>query len=359
MITFTRNATNGLILYDISTKQTIKLSLDIVEIGGTAVKPLSPTQFVVLGATFTEPSSLFLIDVSTPSAPTKTLLKSSTDVSQIPTEVFSKAVPITFPRTYGTNLDSLSHALFLPPSNPSFAGPAGEKPPCVLWIHGGPTSHAGPGLVMKAQYFTSRGYAYCNLNYRGSTGYGRKYREELDYNWGVADCQDAASCVKYLASAGLINGSKVGITGQSSGGFTVLQSLCEFPKSFAAGCSLYGIGDLKALGEFTHKFESHYLFNLLWKEGTGEEEQEKVYKERSPCFHVGKIESPLLLLQGDKDKVVPLEQALGMKKVMEDGGKDAKLIVFEGEGHGFVMREHIKRAIEEEEGLWRTTLVGL
>ncbi len=133
--------------------------------------------------------------------------------------------------------------------------------------------------------------------------------------------------------------------------------MVTYPKIFAAGCSLFGVGNLKALDDDTHKFESHYLFDLLFRGSTPDEEREKIYRERSPCFHADKIESPLVMLQGDADKVVPLEQATEMERVMKKNGADVKLVVFEGEGHGFKMQENIKRSIEQEEALWKRTLL--
>lgn len=147
--------------------------------------------------------------------------------------------------------------------------------------------------------------------------------------------------------------------GGSAGGYTVLQSLVRFPKLWAGGNSRFGIGNVKSVATMTHKFESHYLFALMFPEGTTEEEREKIYRERSPVFHVDKIESPLLILQGDENRVVPLDQAEEMTRVLKDGGKDVKLVVFQGEGHGFRMQKHVKAAILEEEKFWRRTLLAL
>jgi dipeptidyl aminopeptidase/acylaminoacyl peptidase len=213
-------------------------------------------------------------------------------------------------------------------------------------------------LNLTAQYWTSRGYAYVHVNYAGSTGYGRAYQESLNYFWGIKDVDDSASCVDYLAGKGLVDGAKVGIVGCSSGGYTVLQSLVTYPKLYAAGNSSYGIGNLKLLETGTHKFESHYLFGLLFPEWTSKEEQDRIYSERSPAQHAAKIESPLLLLHGEEDRVVPIDQTIEMEKILREGGRDVHLVVFKGEGHGFRMQENVKKATEEEEKLWRRTLVG-
>lgn len=360
VITYTRDAATGLVLYNVATKATSKLPTDLIDIqaSSTAVRRVNDDEVVVISATRAALLGVHLIRISEPESEMfDRLLKSSTTV-ELPTNIFSPARTITFPRKYGDSIGTPSHAIFIPPHNPGFKAPKDSSPPpLIVWIHGGPTAHSSPGLSLKAQYYTSRGYAYCLVNYAGSTSYGRKYREQLDYNWGLKDCEDTVSCIEYLAEEGLINKDKVGITGSSAGGYTVLQGMVTFPKSFAAGCSLYGVGNLKSLAADTHKFESHYLFDLLFPSSAPDAEREKVYKDRSPCFHAKKIEAPLVMLQGDIDMVVPLAQAQEMEKILRELGRDVKLVVFEDEGHGFVRGENVKRAIEEEEGLWRRCLL--
>lgn len=355
VVGYTRNASTGLVLYDLAQKKTTELPTGLVDIQFNAVRRVSDTSFVANSGSRDAPIGVYLIDINTPKE--KKLLKSSSAVDLDPS-IFSAGRTISFPRKYGDAIGTPSHAIFIPPHNPSFQAPKDSKPPpLIIWEHGGPTSHNTPGLSLKAQYYTSRGYAYVLVNYAGSTGYGRKYREQLDYNWGLKDCEDTVSCIEYLADQGWINRDKVGITGGSSGGYTVLQGMVTFPLSFTAGCSLYGIGNLKMLAADTHKFESHYLFDLLFPSTTTEEEREKVYYERSPCFHADKIQRPLVLLQGSIDKVVPLEQSVEMEKILKGQGKDVRLVVFEGEGHGFTMKENIMQAIKEEEDLWKRTLL--
>jgi dipeptidyl aminopeptidase/acylaminoacyl peptidase len=354
VIAYTKNAFNGLLLYNVTKKSTVELNLGLVDIQHNALRRVSDTKFAALGGSATAPTALYLVDVTKPSE--KVLLRSSSNIALDPS-IFSKAQAVACPKTHGKDLKGSSNAIFIPPHNPDFEAPSDSMPPLIVNIHGGPTSHASAGLHLDAQYYTSRGYAYCYVNHSGSTGYGRRYREELNYSWGLKDCEDTISCIEYLSSKGLIDGSKVGITGGSAGGYTTLQAMVTYPKVFAAGCSLFGIGNLKALADDTHKFESHYLFDLLFPDNTPEEEREKIYRDRSPCFHADKIERPLLMLQGDADKVVPLEQATEMERVMKKNGADVKLVVFEGEGHGFNMQENIKRSIEEEESLWKRTLL--
>ena len=217
--------------------------------------------------------------------------------------------------------------------------------------------HVSPSLTLESQYFTSRGYAYCHVNHAGSTGYGRAYRDELESYWGVKDVEDTISCIEYLDKAGLADGKKVGIRGGSAGGYTVLQGMIMYPDVFAAGCSLYGVSDLKRLGKDSHKFESHYLWALISPANASEEQKEKVFYERSPVFHADKIRKPLTLLQGADDMVVPVAQALDMQEAMKSNGTDVDLIIFDGEAHGWKMKDTIKKSIEAEEELWRRTLL--
>ena len=356
MVTSTKFATDALLLVDLQTSEAVELPLGLVDIPMNSIRKISNTKFVVLGSEYISPLALYLVDVTKPSE--KMLLKSSTSIP-LPTSIYSIAKHVTFPRSQGKETGGVSHAIFAPPHNPSYTPVSGTKPPVIVSIHGGPTGHVAPGLALKTQYWTSRGYAYVHVNYVGSTGYGRKYRDALNYSWGIKDVDDSASCVAYLAKNGLVDGTKAGIVGGSAGGYTVLQSLVEFPKLWAGGSSLYGIGNLKSLATGTHKFESHYLYALMFPEDTPEEERKKIYWERSPCLHADKIESPLLLLQGSEDKVVPLDQAEEMEKVLKEGGKEVKLVVFEGEGHGFRMQKNVAASILEEEALWRRTLLGL
>jgi len=201
-----------------------------------------------------------------------------------------------------------------------------------VWMHGGPTSHVTPGLSLATQYWTSRGYACARINHAGSTGYGRAYRELLDGEWGVADIADAASCVAYLASQSLIDASKVGIVGESAGGYAVLQALTTYPSIWAGGISLYGISDLQGFVEITHKFESQYLVGLVLGEGLSKEDEEAVYRSRSAVYHAEKITAPLLLLQGSADTVVPLVQAREMESAMRKLGKTVEVVGIRGRG---------------------------
>ncbi|KAH9925016.1 alpha/beta-hydrolase [Epithele typhae] len=242
------------------------------------------------------------------------------------------------------------HILYHPPTNPDFVGPEGEKPPAVFYAHGGPTSVVLQGLSWKRTWFTSRGYAWIDVNYGGSSSYGRVYRDRLRGNWGIVDVQDCATAALQLSRArGLVDGQRMALTGGSAGGYTVLQTLCARPDVFAAGASSYGISDFFTLAKFTHKFESQYLFKLV---GGTPEEVPEVYTARSPVYHAEKITAPLLVLQGSIDAVVPPEQSEKIVETVKQRGGRVEFIVFEGEGHGWRKAENIRTALEKESGFY-------
>ena len=353
---YTKNGTEKLIVVDINSETFTDLGLEIVSPAfyGNTIRRVSDTAFVVIGSTPKNPPAIYHVDVQ--HSFKLTLLKTSADVD-IPLDFYSTAEHISFPIVHGDERDGDSHALYLPPKNPNYHAPPSSLPPLIISLHGGPTSHVSPGLSLALQYYTSRGYALASVNYAGSSGYGRAYRERLDGKWGIRDIDDVASCVSYLASAGKIDRAHVGVTGGSAGGYGTLQSLCRYPDMWAGGVSLYGIADMKTMTETTHKFESHYLDGLLFRKGASEAEKEKVMKERSPLFHASKIKAPVLLLQGSEDKVVPPDQASDMERIIKENGGDVKLVLMEGEGHGFRLSENIKKAMLYEDDWWAKTLL--
>ena len=209
--------------------------------------------------------------------------------------------------------------------------------------HGGPTGATETSLNIKIQFWTSRGFAVLDVNYRGSTGYGRAYRDRLKNNWGITDVIDVCSGAQYLIDRGLVDKNKIAIRGSSAGGYTVLAAL-TFSNTFKAGASLYGIGDLEALAKDTHKFEAHYLDSLV-----GEYPKEKsVYHARSPINHIEQLNCPVIFLQGLKDKVVPPSQAEAMVAALQTKGIKTEYVTFAEEGHGFRQAANIKHAIESE-----------
>uniref|UniRef100_A0A0E0DYV6 Peptidase S9 prolyl oligopeptidase catalytic domain-containing protein n=1 Tax=Oryza meridionalis TaxID=40149 RepID=A0A0E0DYV6_9ORYZ len=232
-----------------------------------------------------------------------------------------------------------AYAYFYPPSNPNFQGLPDEKPPLLVKTHGGPTAETRGILDLSVQYWTSRGWAYLDVNYGGSTGFGREYRERLLGKWGIVDVDDCCSCARVLVESGKVDGRRLCITGRSAGGYTTLASLA-FRDTFKAGASLYGIGDLSLLRAETHKFESHYTDNLVGNENA--------YYERSPINFVDKFTCPVILFQGLDDKVVPPDQARKIYKALKEKGLPVALVEYEGEQHGFRKAENIKFTLEQQ-----------
>jgi dipeptidyl aminopeptidase/acylaminoacyl peptidase len=251
----------------------------------------------------------------------------------------SRPRPIEFPTDGG----GTAHALFYPPTAPELAGLEGEKPPAIVMIHGGPTSATRAMLSLSTQYWTSRGFAVVDVNYRGSVGYGRPYRDALQGQWGIADVQDCAAAVRWLAEQGEVDGDRLAIRGGSAGGFTALCALI-FTDTFATGASLYGVTDLAALAKDTHKFESRYLDGLVgrWPE------DEATYTERSPIYHLDQLDRPLIVFQGLEDEVVPPSQAETLVAALAERGIEHEYHAFEGEQHGFRKAETVIAVLERE-----------
>jgi dipeptidyl aminopeptidase/acylaminoacyl peptidase len=257
----------------------------------------------------------------------------------VPPAYLSVPRHITFPSAGGRT----SHAWFYPPTNPAARAPEGDRPPLVIMSHGGPTSSATTSLSLGRQVFTSRGFAVVDVDYGGSTGYGRPYRRLLDGGWGEVDVEDCVAAARWLAEEGLVDGARLAIRGGSAGGFTTLAALCR-PGVFAAGTSYYGVGDLEALARDTHKFESRYLDRLV----APYPDRLDVYRERSPIHRVERIRCPVLVLQGADDLIVPRAQADEIVAALGRNGVPHAYLLFEGEGHGFRQAGHQQRALEAE-----------
>lgn len=246
---------------------------------------------------------------------------------------------ISFPTAGG----AVAHALFYPPTNPELAAPDGERPPLLVLIHGGPTSAARPMLSLGRQYWTSRGFAVVDVNYRGSTGYGRAYRNLLHGQWGIADVEDCAAVCAFLVERGDVDPDRLCIRGGSAGGFTTLAAL-TFHEVFAAGASHFGVADLGALAADTHKFESRYLDSLVgpWPAARA------TYEARSPIFHTDRIDRPLAVFQGLDDPVVPPNQAEMIVAALREKGVPVAYVPFEGEQHGFRQAKNIRASLDGE-----------
>ncbi len=242
--------------------------------------------------------------------------------------------------------DREAHAFYYAPTAPDHKGIAGELPPLIVMGHGGPTSHTNDGLKLAIQYWTSRGIAVVDVNYGGSSGFGREYRRLLNAQWGIVDVQDCVAAADYLAQQKQVDAKRMVIRGGSAGGLTVLRAL-QTSRSFAAGTSLYGVTDLALLAGDTHKFESRYLDGLL---GGAYPEHKAIYEARSPINHTQDLDCPILVLQGDEDKVVPPNQSAAIVEAAAAKGLPHAYILFAGEQHGFRKSENVIRALQIE--LW-------
>lgn len=246
---------------------------------------------------------------------------------------------IQFPTTHG----QVAYGFFYPPLNADYEGPLGKLPPLIVFSHGGPTGCAESTYNLKIQYWTSRGFAILDVNYRGSTGYGRAYRNSLRGQWGVFDVDDCEQGALYLAAKGLVDKNHLFIRGSSAGGYTTLAALA-FKQTFAAGACYYGVGDLLLLAKDTHKFEAKYMDWLIGPLPASQQ----IYKDRSPLLHAGKISCPVIFFHGENDKVIPKDQSIKMYQTLLDNHIKAELIIYENEEHGFRQAKHIEDSLTKE-----------
>jgi dipeptidyl aminopeptidase/acylaminoacyl peptidase len=246
---------------------------------------------------------------------------------------------IEFPSQHGER----AHAFFYPPKNPKYTASPGELPPLLVKSHSGPTAAASTSLAWDIQFWTSRGFAILDVNYGGSSGYGRSYRGRLNGQWGIVDVDDCVNGANYLVEQGRVDGEKLAIRGSSAGGYTTLCAL-TFRDIFSAGASYYGISELEALIRETHKFEARYMDHLI---GPYPERQD-IYRERSPIHFTQLLSCPLIIFQGLEDEVVRPNQAEMMVKALRDKGLAVAYLAFPGEQHGFRRAETIKRALDGE-----------
>ena len=254
-------------------------------------------------------------------------------------DYLSQPEAISFPTSQGRT----AHAFYYPPCNTDYQASSTNKPPLLVKGHGGPTSATSTSLNLSIQYWTSRGFAVVDVNYGGSTGYGREYRRQLDGQWGVVDVDDCIAAAQYLIDSGRVDGGRCAIRGNSAGGYTTLAALA-FHSLFNAGASYYGISDLEILATDTHKFESRYLDRLI---GSYPEEKQR-YQQRSPINAIDQLSAPVIFFQGLEDKVVPPNQAELMVNALRDKGIPVAYVTFADERHGFRQAENIKRTLEAE-----------
>lgn len=294
-----------------------------------------PAGIAFLAASPSEPPAVARLD---PSRREIEVLRQADKLDVDPAYV-SIPEPIEYPSANGRT----AHAFFYPPRNPDYTAPQGEKPPVVVMSHGGPTGATAAVYNPSIQYWTSRGIAVLDVNYGGSTGYGREYRERLYGNWGIVDVEDCIHAARHLAEQGRVDGERTAIRGGSAGGYTTLAAL-TFGDFFKVGASYFGVSDLELLAKETHKFESRYLDQLV---GPYPEARE-LYRERSPIHHVGWLNCPVIFFQGLEDRVVPPNQAELMVEKLRGKGIPVTYLAYEGEGHGFRRAENLKRSLEAE-----------
>ena len=286
------------------------------------------------------PTSIVTLDLATRQY---RVLKQATDLldREEPriVDCLTKVEPVEFPTSNGRT----AFGLFYPPHNPDYVGTADERPPLLVKCHGGPTSSASSTLSLGTQFWTSRGIAVLDVNYGGSTGFGREYRERLKLSWGIVDVDDCVNGAKFLAQQGLVDAKRVVISGGSAGGYTTLAAL-SFRDFFQGGASYYGVSDAAALARDTHKFESRYLD---WLIGPYPEEEAR-YRERSPLYHADRLSRPVIFFQGADDAVVPPNQTETMVEALRRRGNAVGYFLFAGEQHGFRQAANIKRCIDAE-----------
>ena len=288
-----------------------------------------------VGGSPTETSAVVKIELDTGK---EEILKRAGDLTIDP-DYLSLPEAIAFPTTD----NAVAYAWYYPPQNKDYIAPTSELPPLVVKSHGGPTAAASVDLNLRIQYWTSRGFGYVDVNYGGSIGYGRQYRQRLDGKWGIVDVDDCVNAAKYLVKQNRVDGDRLVITGSSAGGYTTLAAL-TFRDIFKAGASYYGVSDLEILAKDTHKFESRYLDGLIGRYP----EERNTYQERSPIYHTEQLNCPVIFFQGLKDRVVPPNQAEMMFDAIKAKGLPVAYIVFEQEAHGFRIAENIKQALDSE-----------
>jgi dipeptidyl aminopeptidase/acylaminoacyl peptidase len=294
------------------------------------------THAVIVGGSATELDGICRIDLATGHVERMRVASAAT----VAEEFVSLPVAIEFP----TGNALTAHAFYYAPRHPQLTGTAGERPPLLVVCHGGPTAATYGKLNLEIQYWTSRGFAVVDVNYGGSAGYGRAYRNRLQGQWGIVDVADCVNAARYLAAQGAADSDRLVIRGRSSGGYTTLAALTFHPGVFAAGASHYGIGDLARLAEDTHKFESRYLDSLIGPYPAAED----VYRRRSPLHFVERLSSPVIFFQGLEDRIVPPDQSRTMADAVRAKGLPVALLTFEGEQHGFRRADSIIRCLDAE-----------
>ncbi|MBO0724498.1 MAG: S9 family peptidase, partial [Blastocatellia bacterium] len=329
---YTEKGFSKLAILDTATGLLEKIETPFTRIDGVCA---TPGHAVFIGATPGETAGVIRFDLDNRRFE---ILRRSSKLKIDPGYI-SVPQAIEFPTENGLT----AHGFFYPPRNRDFIALESERPPLLVMSHGGPTAATSPTLRLSVQYWTSRGVAVLDVNYGGSTGYGREYRERLSGRWGIVDVDDCVNGAKYLAERGLVDGDRLAITGGSAGGYTTLCAL-TFRDAFKAGASHYGVSDLEALEVDTHKFESRYTHKLV----APYPERADLYRERSPINHTDLLSAPVIFFQGLEDKIVPPNQSEMMVNALRAKGLPVAYVTFEGEQHGFRQAANIKRALDGE-----------
>jgi dipeptidyl aminopeptidase/acylaminoacyl peptidase len=332
LATYTQNGFARLVRVDLVTREMTHITMPFTVISHLRV---SQTRAAAIASSETEAAQIILMDPDT--GQWQGIRQSVT--APVDPDTIARPVPMAFPTAGSTT----AHLFYYPPTNPGFRPPDGERPPLLVFVHGGPTAQTVPAYRLEIQFWTTRGFAVADVNYRGSTGYGRAYRKQLDGQWGIVDVADCIHAAQYLARQGLVDAARLAIRGASAGGYTVLAA-AAFHRVFHAGASYYGIGDLTRLAQHTHYFEARYLDTLVgpWPQATA------LYRARSPRCHAGQVRCPLILFQGLDDRVVLPDQAEQMAAALKENGIPVEYVAFPDEGHGFSRADTIRSAYRAE-----------
>lgn len=330
--TYGENGATVLAKLDLATLKLTPIQTPYTSISGIQV---SQNLVAFVGGTAIRPCAIVQLDLATGKMQE---LRYGSDLKIDPGYMSAPQI-VEFPTENGLT----AYGLYYAPQNKDFQAPAGELPPLLVKSHGGPTASASSDFNLKIQYWTSRGFGFLDVDYGGSTGYGREYRQRLNGNWGIVDVQDCINGAKYLVQQNLADNDRLVIAGGSAGGYTTLCAL-TFYDVFKAGASYYGVSDLEVLATDTHKFEARYMDSMIGPYPA----EKQVYYDRSPIHFVDQLACPIIFFQGDEDKVVPPNQAEMMVEMLRQKGLPVAYVLYKGEQHGFRKAENIKRTLDGE-----------
>jgi dipeptidyl aminopeptidase/acylaminoacyl peptidase len=331
-----RNATDTLGVLDLREGSLRELDLPFVAFGD--VRAIDAQRVATIAYAADEEGALIEVDLA---AGTHRVLHRPASAGLAPAWI-ARAEAIEYPTRAGPKGEArTAHAFYYAPTNPEFRGPQGEKPPLIVTVHGGPTSVSKPSLSLARQYWTSRGFAVVDVNYGGSTSFGREYRTRLNGQWGVVDLQDAVAAVDFLIAQGKVDPERIAIRGGSAGGYVVLAALA-FTDRFSVGANWFGVSDIQGLAATSHKFERKYDVSLVGAP------DEALYRSRSPIFHLDRFTEPLITFQGAEDKIVTPDQSRRIFEALKQRKVPTAYLEYEGEQHGFRKAENIIRSYEAE-----------